>query len=393
MMTTILKEPIVYAPVYIPNTPDCEFGDGEKILTEKKIKYLSKTFNKYKIIDLQHEFSKRILKGKKPIQRGELVASYIAKNQIKLKGMDGNLRTYPKGTWIVGIKITDKTAMMLYNQGKLTGVSATAKKKNDADFLKEYISSKSVKNIPKRILLSDIKDPVVFTISLVEKPCVFGAKYSSKSCILKNSKKLEDNSMSIMDVIKEKINNSIDDIDLEDLENESQKEDKNTEEVVDETQEEKVDETVEDKDNQEETEEKDEEETEEEVETGDESQKEYVTRDEVSSLFKAGFEEVKEDIAGLVDSNINESITALQESQKEALGYVTADEVKDIFTEEFGDFKNNLKAELKARQEESIKQFSKTIDSQTSVPPADVEDKPRKNKLFEGRDANGCRVR
>lgn len=409
---TKTKAPVIYTPVYIPDTPDCEYEFGEKKLSKEKIKYLAKSFNRYKNIDLQHEYTKLLLNKKIPKQRGELIESYILQKQTKMLDLQGKVRTYPEGTWIVGIKITDKTAMMLYNQGKLSGVSATAKKRKDADFLQTYVaikraeknmpekvdigftSAKSVQKIPKRILLSNIKDPVVFTISLVEKPCVFGAKFCNKSCMIVNKKNMEDTSMSLMDTIKEKLNTAIDDIDLEQLKEESQKSE--PEEVIVETEEQEEDEKEEEvKEEEEETSEEEEEETPEEEtleEAGEESQKSYVTRDEASEMFRAGFQKIRGDLEQLVDENITASITALQESQKEALGYVTGDDVKEIFNEEFQTFKTDFEEGLKQRQEESIKQFSKTIENNTTIIEKPVETKPQ-NKLFQDRDANGCKIR
>ena len=384
-----MKNPIIYAPVYIPNTPDCEYKFGERKLSKAKIKYLARTFNRYKIIDLQHEYGQRLIDGKKPIQRGNVLASYITTKDVTLKGLDGQIRTYPEGTWILKIEITDKTAMMLYYQGKLSGVSATAKRRNDADFLLWYASKKSTTKVRRRILLSDIKDPVVFTVSLVKKPCVYGAKFCNKSCIINNTENMEENSMSLMDVIKDKLNTALEDIDLEQLE-ESTKSDIDEEEEVNETEE---NEEEKEEESEEESEEE-EEETDEEEDVFEESAKSYITKDEVQSMFKQGFEQIRGEFEEMIDTNITDTISALQESQKEALGYVTGDDVKDIFQEEFTTFKTDFEKELKARQEESIKQFSKTIDNQTTVVPHDegTPDKSR-SKLFADRDANGCKIR
>ncbi|MBO7210077.1 MAG: hypothetical protein J6V44_03570 [Methanobrevibacter sp.] len=390
-MTTKVKNPIVYVPVYIPDTPDCEYKFGERKLSKEKIKYLARTFNKYKIIDLQHEYGRRLLDGKKPIQRGEVLGSYITSKKLTLKGLDGLIRQYPEGTWILKIKITDKTAMMLYYKGQLSGVSATAKRRNDANFLLWYASRKSVDKVPRRILLSSIKDPVVFTVSLVKKPCVYGAKFCNKSCMIKNTKYMEDNSMSIMDTIKEKLNTALEDIDLEELEESRKSEEEEIENIEEEEQTEPEEAGEEGTGEEEET---DEEEIEEQLEEQEESAKSYVTKEEVKDMFKTGFQQVRGELETMVDSTITESISALQESQKEALGYVTGDDVKSIFEEEFTTFKTDFEKELKERQEESIKQFSKTIDTQTTPVVENQQEKEQPvNKLFADRDANGCKIR
>ena len=397
-----MEKPIIYAPVYIPNTPDCEYNLGEQKLSKEKIRYLSKTFLRYKNIDLQHDYGKRIKAGKLPIQRGNLLDSFITKKEIKLKGLDGKYRTYPSGTWVVKIEITDPLAMKLYYQGELTGVSATANERKHADLIELYVSRKNSNKsatAPKRILLSDIKDPVVFTISLVKKPCVYGAKFCKKSCILTNKKNLEENTMSLKDIIKEKFNAVIDDVDLEKALAESHKSEEEVEETPSEETPQEGEETPQEGEETpregEETPQEGEEapqegEVEEEALSG--STKSYVTREEVSDLFKAGFESVRTDLETLIDTNITESITALQQSQKEALGYITPDEAKEIFETEFASFKTDFEQSLKERQEESIQQFSKTIENQINPTPSPKHEEPV-GKLFEGRDAYGCKIR
>ena len=237
-MTEVLDYPIVTAPVLIPFTPDCEYQYGEDVLPPEKIKRLADSFQKYQIIDLQHEYTKRLINKMEPIKRGELLNSYISNDEMYLKGMDGYNRKYPKGTWVITVRITDPEAMMLYNNRQLTGFSVTVKERSHADAIMNYVSQKELlipnaivesekafTKTPKRILMKDVKDPVAFTVSLVRQPCVYGAKFCKKSCLVVNKDKLEENSksnMSLKDKIKKELNAFIDGLDVEE---ESVKED------------------------------------------------------------------------------------------------------------------------------------------------------------------------
>ena len=242
-MTISNINPVVTAPVLIPYTPDCEYKYGEEILPPAKIKHLANTFHNYQIIDLQHEYTKRLLNKQKPIERGKLIHSYISTDDVYLTGLDGIARRYPKGTWIITVEITDPLAVKLYNNGELTGFSITVKEKEHADAIIEYVSQKTLTQLPpnviqsekdfiktpKRILMKDVKNPVAFTVSLVKQPCVYGAKFCRKSCVINNQNKLKENNdiVSLKEKIKAEINNFIDGLDVDSY-SESEKEDIST---------------------------------------------------------------------------------------------------------------------------------------------------------------------
>ncbi|RAP49305.1 MAG: hypothetical protein BZ138_07950, partial [Methanosphaera sp. rholeuAM270] len=143
---------VITSPVLIPYTPDCEFEYGEEVLPPEKIQHLANTFNNYKIIDLQHEFTKRLINHLKPIPRGKLLKSYISKEKLLLKGLDGLVREYPAGTWIISVEITDPEAMKLYTSGALTGLSITVKEKEHADTIIQYLSEHDVPYLPEHII-------------------------------------------------------------------------------------------------------------------------------------------------------------------------------------------------------------------------------------------------
>ena len=234
---------IVTAPVLIPFTPDCEYQYGEDVLPPSKIEHLANSFNKYQIIDLQHEFTKRLINKQPLIPRGKLLKSYISTEKLYLKGLDGVVRVYPKGTWIIIVEIVDDETAKLYENGVLTGLSVTVKEKEHADAIIDYLNNHNVKYLPehiidvekgfykkpKRILMKDVENPVAFTVSLVRSPCVYDAKMCKNSCVLVNKDKLKENKiLNLKEKIKNEINSFIDGLDVDE---ESVKEDINTTET------------------------------------------------------------------------------------------------------------------------------------------------------------------
>lgn len=235
---------IITCPVLIPFTPDCEYSYGEEVLPPEKIEQLANSFNDYKIIDLQHEFTKRLINKLNPIPRGKLLKSYIVQDTLHLKGLDGLIREYPKGTWIISVEITDPEAKQLYKEGVLTGLSVTVKEREHADAIIDFLENNSVpylpeqvveaekafSKVPKRILMKDVVNPVAFTVSLVRAPCVYDAKFCKNSCLIVNKNKLREKKiLNLKEKIKKELNSFIDGLDVED---ESVKEDIESSEPV-----------------------------------------------------------------------------------------------------------------------------------------------------------------
>lgn len=159
---------IITAPVLIPQYCDCEFTIGEEPLTAEKIRKFAKEYEEYKIVDLEHTY----LTNHNTV--GTPIKSEILTKPTPLTLMDGSVKTYPIGTWVIYLKITCPKTIQMIQNGELKGVSATTIERTAAENLKQPISTKSQ---IKRILIKDIKDPVVVTISLTKKPCVRDAKF------------------------------------------------------------------------------------------------------------------------------------------------------------------------------------------------------------------------
>ena len=156
---------LITAPVLIPGERDCEFDYGEEPLTEAQIRQIAHEYlSSYSLVDKNHEFfeTREVI--------GVPVESYITNEPISLKWLDGTVREYPKGTWIATTRIDDEDEIEKALNGEYNGYSITTVSKKFAD---------KQMQLPRRVLMKDIKEPVGFTISLVRNPCVKGAKFCS----------------------------------------------------------------------------------------------------------------------------------------------------------------------------------------------------------------------
>lgn len=154
---------LVTAPVLVPNEPDCDFMRGEEPLTEEQIRRIAHSYMDYRIIEKNHDY----LQTHEEV--GVPVESYITSDPTSLKGVDGHVRSYPPGTWMLTMKITDQKSIQKVLNGEYTGVSVTALPLDVA----EEISTKESANY----LIKDLKNPVGFAVSLVREPCVRSAKF------------------------------------------------------------------------------------------------------------------------------------------------------------------------------------------------------------------------
>lgn len=166
MIKIPINSRILTAPVLIPNTPDCTYNQGEPVLSEEKVRQLATSFNKYGIIDYEHQFNRKNTDGYHK-QVGSVIDSWLIPEEETIKGLDGVTRKYPKGTWFLSTRITDPETIKRFDTGEIKGFSSTTVNKNFAD----SVATKS------KTLIKDIKDPVVMTVSVTSSPCVGGAKF------------------------------------------------------------------------------------------------------------------------------------------------------------------------------------------------------------------------
>jgi len=156
---------IVEGPVLIPGYKDCDYHRGEKPLTTSEINDLMQSFYQYQLFDVKHD---AVLKGDFSESVGELLESWQLKEDCN---------GYPKGTWMISAKITDDKTWERVKAGELVGFSVSVLPRNLAD--KIVAKSSDRRLLSSKKLISDINDPVVATISLTDKPCVYDAKIIS----------------------------------------------------------------------------------------------------------------------------------------------------------------------------------------------------------------------
>jgi len=160
---------LVELPILIPNYDDCDAPLGEKQLSEEEIAdFAHKYIEKYRVSDPGHTYVRTKKEVATPVE------STLLKQDTVMKNIFDEEVTYPKGTWVVTLKVFDDTAWENIQTGVYTGGSVTVLEEAVADEL----VAKSQAN-KGRVLIKDIPDPAVATISLVEKPCVFGATFCS----------------------------------------------------------------------------------------------------------------------------------------------------------------------------------------------------------------------
>lgn len=162
--------------VLIPGEPDCDFENGETPLTKETVAKMAHEFLlNYRIVDKDHNY----FMTNKSV--GDPVESWLLDEPKVMKSIDGEDRVYPEGTWVCKSKITDPESMTKAEKGEVAySVTALPKKKAE-----EFIQS-----VKSRVLIKDLDDPVGFTISLVENPCV------NNSCSAKSAAKKEGQSIS-----------------------------------------------------------------------------------------------------------------------------------------------------------------------------------------------------
>lgn len=156
----VLKEEdrkIVNGPVLIPDEPDTD----NDVVSEEQIENVAHKFvEEYGNIDLQHSLN----------NVGKMVESYIAPTDLDF----GNDVVVPKGSWMMGVRVTDDDVWKSVKSGELTGFSIMGIEKTATK------SKESVKEDDenKRTTLEDLGDNfIVNAVSLVDDPAVPKAKW------------------------------------------------------------------------------------------------------------------------------------------------------------------------------------------------------------------------
>lgn len=189
---------LLTAPVMIPGMPDCDFNRGEPPLTVEQVHDFAQDYERYRLVDSEHEFTKT---GRK---RGYKKESYILESDKSFELFDGSTQTYPRGTWMMTSHVTDPEAIQKAYNGEYSGYSPTVRSRRTADLYLEalksenYQEAEALKSRSLSGLIKDIPDPVVLSVSLVKKPCQTG----SKLCKIKNNGERMTDDSKILDKIR-----------------------------------------------------------------------------------------------------------------------------------------------------------------------------------------------
>ena len=188
----------VTGPILLPNTPDCDYPNGEELLSPEKIEYLKESFKQYGIIDYQHQFTKK----DKPYfmtNVGEPVRLFMCNSAVKFEDVTGEIITVPENTLWLTTDVNNEQVEKEVNDLELVAYSVSISEKDDADYTMSIYEKLSTKNAnkeeidftrldrinenltQKRTLIRDIEDPVMLTTSLVKFPCVNKAKFCKAS--------------------------------------------------------------------------------------------------------------------------------------------------------------------------------------------------------------------
>lgn len=181
-----MTDKLVYSAVAIPGEPDY---DGE-ILTESEIQYAAHKFmSDYRIIDPEHVCALT----KECINVGTPVESTILKRPMTVKSIHGgNDMTLPKGSWILGIEITDPKEWNRIVTGEATGLSLTAGRTT----------------LKSRVLIRDLgKNWEVRTVSIVKDPAVPKAKFFQIGSGMMNDEATKSRLQGFFDKIEEAVKN------------------------------------------------------------------------------------------------------------------------------------------------------------------------------------------
>lgn len=146
---------IVYGPVLIPDEPDT---DDDTVTAEKIEEVAHKFVEDYGNIDLMHSLN----------NVGRLVESYILPVNLEVD----TDTIIPKGSWMMGVRVTDDDTWEAVKDKKLGGFSIMAIQKAAVK------SSEKNEQSSKRVTLADLGDDwTVNAVSLVDEPAVPKAKW------------------------------------------------------------------------------------------------------------------------------------------------------------------------------------------------------------------------
>ena len=189
----------IAGPIMLPDTPDCDYPDGEELLSPIKIQQLLNSFKEYNIIDYDHQFTDPDMQYFLS-NIGVPTKVFTTTKEITFTDVSDTQITVPSGTAWLECTVTNPSVKQMILNKEIVAFSITVAEKEDADYFKQLYSSvndvganksnkhSEIKKVHERItqkrtLIKDIKDPAMLTVSVVRYPCVYKAKFCKQSVI------------------------------------------------------------------------------------------------------------------------------------------------------------------------------------------------------------------
>jgi hypothetical protein len=150
---------IAFGPVLIPDEPDT---DGDVVSAEKIEEVAHKFAEQYGNIDVMHTLN----------NVGKMVETYLSPVEMTYKQQDGSEVVVPKGSWMLGVRVTDDAAWKAVQKGELGGFSIMGIPQSAQK------SAEKGQAAEKRTTLKDLGDNwIVNAVSLVDRPAVPKGKF------------------------------------------------------------------------------------------------------------------------------------------------------------------------------------------------------------------------
>lgn len=183
------------------------------------------SYDDYNLVDYEHQFT---IKNSPYFLRevGHKIRTWQTTKSNTFTDVTGRDITIPPGTLMGAVDVTDPDMIRMIDNKQLTAFSVSIAEREDAETLKrEYenskVSTKSGVNFEaierinkllsnKRVMISDIEDPVMFSVTLTCLPCVNKAMFCENSLITKSSDKMAEEN-------KETTNNTIQNEDVDSI--------------------------------------------------------------------------------------------------------------------------------------------------------------------------------
>ena len=182
----------------IPNTQDCDYHRGEKIFTREEIRAFKEIYDKAGFIDSYHSV-RDVNSANKDFLVGRALKSFLLDSDTTIQLVDGTVKTYPRGTWMLTSEVTNPDTIQQVQKGIITGYSPSIFNSHEAEQIRSALKSMSAGG-----LIKNISNPEPVLVSLVRKPCQHQSKFCKTNNYLEGEKSMPENdAQSTLDKVKE----------------------------------------------------------------------------------------------------------------------------------------------------------------------------------------------